>query len=78
MPNLDIGFDMEQFKHKLEQIEVSKADKTKPERNLKHESHDHFRITDVHFEMFDPVNFFPCYRMTIIFWHSTLDGKGSM
>ena len=34
MSNGDIVFDMEQFKHELEQIEVSKADKTKPERSL--------------------------------------------
>ena len=27
--------DMEQYKHELEQIDVSKADKTKPERVLK-------------------------------------------
>ena len=30
MPNGEIVFDMEQYKHELEQIEVSKADKTKP------------------------------------------------
>ena len=30
MPNREIVFDMEQYKHVLEQIEVSKADKTKP------------------------------------------------
>ena len=34
MSNGDIVFDMEQFKHELEQIEVSKADKTKLERSL--------------------------------------------
>ena len=34
MPNGEIVFDMEQYKHELEQIEVSKADKTKPERIL--------------------------------------------
>ena len=33
MPNGGIVFDMEQYKHELEQIEVSKADKTKLERN---------------------------------------------
>ena len=32
MPNGEIVFDMEQYKHELEQIEVSNADKTKPER----------------------------------------------
>ena len=31
MLNGEIVFDMEQYKHKLEQIEVSKADKTKPD-----------------------------------------------
>ena len=39
MPNGDIVFDMEQFKHELEQTEVSKADKTKPERNLNTKEH---------------------------------------
>ena len=34
MPNGEIVFDMEQYTHELEQIEVSKADKTKPERIL--------------------------------------------
>ena len=43
MPNGDIAFDMEQFKHELEQIEVSKADKTKPERNLNTKEHTQFR-----------------------------------
>ena len=43
MPNGDIVFDMEQFKHELEQIEVSKADKTKPERNLNTKEHAQFR-----------------------------------
>ena len=42
MPNGDVVFDMEQFKHELEQIEVSKADKTKPERNLKTKEHTQF------------------------------------
>ena len=32
-------FDMEQYKHELEQIEVSKADKTKPERVLNSKEH---------------------------------------
>ena len=39
MPNGDIVFDMEQFKHELEQTEVSKADKTKPERNRNTKEH---------------------------------------
>ena len=43
MPNGDIVFDMEQFKHELEQIEVSKADKTKPERQLNTKEHTQFR-----------------------------------
>ena len=34
MPNGEMVFDMEQYKHELEQIDVSKADKTKPERLL--------------------------------------------
>ena len=34
MPNGEIVYDMEQYKHELEQIDVSKADKTKPERIL--------------------------------------------
>ena len=34
MPNGEIVCDMEQYKHELEQIDVSKADKTKPERVL--------------------------------------------
>ena len=38
MPNGEIVFDMEQYKRELEQIEVSKADKTKPER-LVHSYH---------------------------------------
>ena len=33
MPKGKIVFDMEQYNHELEQIEVSKADKTKPERS---------------------------------------------
>ena len=43
MPNGEIVFDMEQYKHKLEQIEVSKADKTKPERILNSKEHTQFR-----------------------------------
>ena len=34
--------DMEQYKHELEQIEVSKADKTKPERLLNSKEHTQF------------------------------------
>ena len=41
MPNGEIAFDMEQYK--LEQIEVSKADKTKPERILNSKEHTQFR-----------------------------------
>ena len=36
-------FDMEQYKHELEQIEVSKADKTKPERVLNSKEHTQLR-----------------------------------
>ena len=43
MPNGDIVFGMEQYKHKLEQKEVSKADKTKPERLLNSKEHTQFR-----------------------------------
>ena len=43
MPNGEIVFDMEQYKHKLEQIEVSKADKTKLERLLNSKEHAQFR-----------------------------------
>ena len=43
MPNGEIVFDMEQYKHELEQIEVSKADKTKPERILNSKEHTQFR-----------------------------------
>ena len=43
MPNGEIVFDMEQYKHELEQIEVSKADKTKPERLLHSKEHTQFR-----------------------------------
>ena len=35
--------DMEQYKHELEQIDVSKADKTKPERVLNSKEHTQFR-----------------------------------
>ena len=43
MPNGEIVFDMEQYKHELEQIEVSKADKTKPGRILNSNEHTQFR-----------------------------------
>ena len=43
MPNGEIVFDMEQYKHELEQIEVSKADKTKLERLLNSKEHTRFR-----------------------------------
>ena len=43
MPNGGIVFDMEQYKHELEQIEVSEADKTKPERILNSKEHTQFR-----------------------------------
>ena len=43
MPNGEIVFDMEQCKHELEQIEVSKADKTKPQRILNSKEHAQFR-----------------------------------
>ena len=36
-------FDMEQYKHELEQIEVSKAERTKPERILNSKEHTQFR-----------------------------------
>ena len=36
-------FDMEQCKHELEQVEVSKAEKTKPERILNSKEHTQFR-----------------------------------
>ena len=35
--------DMEQYKQELEQIDVSKADKTKPERVLNSKEHTQFR-----------------------------------
>ena len=43
MPNGEIVCDMEQYKHELEQIDVSKADKTKPERILNSKEHTQFR-----------------------------------
>ena len=43
MPNGEIVFDMEQYKHELEEIEVSKADKTEPERLLNSKEHTQFR-----------------------------------
>ena len=43
MPNGEIVFDMEQYKHELEPTEVSKADKTKPERILNSKEHTQFR-----------------------------------
>ena len=43
MPNGEIVCDMEQYKHELEQIDVSKADKTKPERVLNSKEHTQFR-----------------------------------
>ena len=42
MPNREIVCDMEQYKHELEQIDVSKADKTKPERVLNSKEHTQF------------------------------------
>ena len=39
MQNGEIVFHIEQFRHELEQIEVSKADKTKLERNLNTKEH---------------------------------------
>ena len=43
MPNGEVVFDMEQYKHELEQIDVSKADRTKPERLLNSKEHTQFR-----------------------------------
>ena len=43
MPNGERVFDMEQYKHELEQIEMSKADRTKPERLLNSKDHTQFR-----------------------------------
>ena len=43
MPNGEIVLDMEQYKHELEQVEVSKADRTKLERLLNSKEHTQFR-----------------------------------
>ena len=43
MPNGEVVFDTEQHMHELEQIEVFKADKTKPERLLNSKEHTQFR-----------------------------------
>ena len=43
MPNGGIVFDIEQYKHELEPIEVSEADKTKLERILNSKEHTQFR-----------------------------------
>ena len=43
MPNGEIVFDMEEYKRELEQIEVYKADKTKPERILNAKDHTQYR-----------------------------------
>ena len=43
MPNGEVVFDVEQYKHDLEQIDVSKADRTKPERLLNSKEHTQFR-----------------------------------
>ena len=43
MLNGEIVYDMDQYKHELEQIEVSKAEKTKPERILNSKEHTQFR-----------------------------------
>ena len=43
MPNGENVCDMEQYMHELEQIDVSKADKTKPERVLNSKEHTQFR-----------------------------------
>ena len=43
MPNGKIVLDMEQYKHELEQIEVSKDDITKPELLLNSKDHTQFR-----------------------------------
>ena len=43
MTNGLIVCDMEQYKHELEQIDVSNADKTKPERVLNSKEHTQFR-----------------------------------
>ena len=44
MPHGEIVFEMEQYKHELEQIEVSKADKTKLERLLNSKEHTQFLL----------------------------------
>ena len=43
MPNGEIVCDMEQYKHELEQIDLSNSDKTKPERILNSKEHTQFR-----------------------------------
>ena len=43
MPNGETVFDMDQYKYELEQIEVSKTDRTKPERILNSKEHTQFR-----------------------------------
>ena len=43
MPNGEIVLDVEQYKHELEQVDVSQADKTKPERVLNSKEHTQFR-----------------------------------
>ena len=43
MPNGEVVFDVEQYKHEVEQIDVSKADTTKPERLLNSKEHTQFR-----------------------------------
>ena len=43
MPNGEIVCDMEKYKHEHEQIDVSKADKTKPEHLLNSKEHTQFR-----------------------------------
>ena len=43
MPNGEIVLDMEQYRHELEQIEVSKAEKTELERLLNSKEHIQFR-----------------------------------
>ena len=39
MLNGEIVFDIEQYKHELEQLEVSKAERTKPKRILNSKEH---------------------------------------
>ena len=43
MPNGETVCDTEQYKHELVQIDVSEADKTKPERVLNSKEHTQFR-----------------------------------